>query len=628
MKQLATSNLEFQQSVSSSNMQFQQNVTATIQDLKTQIGQLANTVSQLQSARSSNLPSQTIPNLRRNASVITLRSGKELPQPTLQQSPRSTKTDFEPNVDSQSRIEKTVPMPFPTRTISTRRLELDEELKIFQKVEVPKYAKFLKELCIHKRKKTKGNREIRGVVSALTRNEELTIGAQALPKKYKDPRIFSVPCTIGKCTFVDAMLDLGASINVMPASIYRSIVQPLGVLEDVLVQVIELIFLADFYVLDMEDETSGKESTLILGRPFLMTARMKIDVHAGMLSMEFGDTLVQFNIFEAIKHPTEDHSLFGIDLINELVEEYLQLDSSSEDIVNLAGSTDQINCLGPFIGKADYRSEPKAVQEANADSNSTSTELTKASRPRQPKAEIMSTHLVPSPNQVGQMDSKSSAEKSSSPPPPMELKPLSNHLKYAYLDKEQQLPVIIANNLHQEQEDKLLEVLRQHKRAMGWKLSDLPSINPSICMHRIMMEEEIKPIRQQQRRLNLTLLDVVKKEVTKLLAAGIIYPISDSQWVSPVQVVPKKSGMTVAKDQHDKRLNQAIRKDHFPLPFIDQVLEKLVGKSHYCFLDGFSDYMKIHIAPKDQYKTTFTCPFGTFVYTCMPFGLCNALGTF
>ncbi|RDY11478.1 Retrovirus-related Pol polyprotein, partial [Mucuna pruriens] len=164
----------------------------------------------------------------------------------------------------------------------------------------------------------------------------------------------------------------------------------------------------------------------------------------------------------------------------------------------------------------------------------------------------MSAHLVPSQNQVGQTDLNPLTEKSPSPPPPMELKPLPSHLKYAYLDKEHQLLVIIANNLYQEQEDKLLEVLRQHKRAMGWKLSDLPGINSSICTHRILMKEEVKPIRQQQRRLNPTLLDVVKKEVTKLLAAGIIYPISDSQWVSPVQVVPKKSGMTVTKNQHDE----------------------------------------------------------------------------
>ncbi|RDX62939.1 hypothetical protein CR513_58680, partial [Mucuna pruriens] len=240
----------------------------------------------------------------------------------------------------------------------------------------------------------------------------------------------------------------------------------------------------------------------------------------------------------------------------------------------------------------------------------------------------MSAHLVSSQDQVGQSDPSLVTEKSPLLPPPMELKRLPSHLKYAYLDREQQLLVIIANILHQEQEDKLLEVLRQHKKAMEWKLADLPGINPSICMHRILMEEEIKPIRQQQRRLNPTLLDVVKKEVTKLLAVGIIYPISDSQWVSLVQLVPKKSEMIVMKNQHNERLNQATRKDHFPLPFIDQMLEKLAGKSHYCFLDGFSGYMQIHIAPEDQHKTTFTCPFGTFVYTHMPFGLCNAPSTF
>ncbi|RDX89334.1 hypothetical protein CR513_28950, partial [Mucuna pruriens] len=186
MKQLATSNLEFQQS---------KNVIATIQDLKTQIGQLANTVSHLQSVGSNNLPSQTISNPRGNASVVTLRNGKELPQPTLQQLPRSA-----------SRPEKIVPVPFPTRTVSARKPESNEDLlKMFRKV--PKYAKFLKELCVHKQKKMKGNREIGSVVSALTRKEEFTIGApQALPKKCRDLGIFSIPCTIGKCTFVEAIL--------------------------------------------------------------------------------------------------------------------------------------------------------------------------------------------------------------------------------------------------------------------------------------------------------------------------------------------------------------------------------------------------------------------------------------
>ncbi|RDX92931.1 Retrovirus-related Pol polyprotein, partial [Mucuna pruriens] len=118
--------------------------------------------------------------------------------------------------------------------------------------------------------------------------------------------------------------------------------------------------------------------------------------------------------------------------------------------------------------------------------------------------------------------------------------------------------------------------------------------------------------------MNPTILDVVKKEVTKLLVVGIIYPISDSQWVSPVQVVLKKSRMIVMKNEQDELVPmriennwRATRKDHFPLPFIDQVLEKLSGKSHYCFLDRFSGYMQIHIALEDQHKTTFTYPFGT-----------------
>ncbi|RDY06225.1 hypothetical protein CR513_09829, partial [Mucuna pruriens] len=134
----------------------------------------------------------------------------------------------------------------------------------------------------------------------------------------------------------------------------RSIFQPLSVLEDVLVQVDEVIFPGDFYVLDMEDETPGKRSTLILGRLFLMTARTMIDVHAGTLSMKFGDTLVQFNIFESIKHLVEDTSLFGIELIDELVEEHMQADTGSIEFFQVAGNTDVLNCLGSVFEETDY----------------------------------------------------------------------------------------------------------------------------------------------------------------------------------------------------------------------------------------------------------------------------------
>ncbi|CAN6579260.1 unnamed protein product [Malus baccata var. baccata] len=141
------------------------------------------------------------------------------------------------------------------------------------------------------------------------------------------------------------------------------------------------------------------------------------------------------------------------------------------------------------------------------------------------------------------------------------------------------------------------------------------------------------------------MMDVVKKEIIKLLDCGVIYSISDSHWVSPVQVVPKKFGVTVVKNEDNelvptriqtgwrvcidyRKLNSTTRKDHFPLPFIDQMLERLASHSFYCFLDGYLGYNQIVIAPDDQENTTFTCPFGTFAYRRMPFGLCNAPATF
>ncbi|KAM1376157.1 hypothetical protein ACFX2F_037927 [Malus domestica] len=141
------------------------------------------------------------------------------------------------------------------------------------------------------------------------------------------------------------------------------------------------------------------------------------------------------------------------------------------------------------------------------------------------------------------------------------------------------------------------------------------------------------------------MMEVVKNEIIKLLDCGVIYPISDSRWVSPIQCVPKKFGVTVVENAENelvpmrietgwrvcidyRKLNAITRKDHFPLPFLDQMLERLAGHSFYCFLDGYSGYNQIVIAPDDQEKTTFTCPFGTFAYRRMPFGLCNAPATF
>ncbi|GJW50257.1 reverse transcriptase domain-containing protein [Tanacetum coccineum] len=172
-------------------------------------------------------------------------------------------------------------------------------------------------------------------------------------------------------------------------------------------------------------------------------------------------------------------------------------------------------------------------------------------------------------------------------PPEVELKDLPPHLEYAFLEGNDKFPVIIAKDLKNEEKAALIEVLKSHKRAIAWKLSDIKGIDPEFCTYKILMEEDYELTLQHQRR---------------------------------------SMGCRVCIDY--RKLNEAIRKDHFPLPFMDQMLERLAGNQYYCFLDGFSGYLQIPIDPKDQEKTTFTCPYGTFAYRRMPFGLCNEPGTF
>ncbi|GJZ27060.1 reverse transcriptase domain-containing protein [Tanacetum coccineum] len=226
-----------------------------------------------------------------------------------------------------------------------------------------------------------------------------------------------------------------------------------------------------------------------------------------------------------------------------------------------------------------------------------------------------------------------SAESSIDEPLEVELKDLPPHFEYAFLADNNKFPVIIAKDLSDDEKTALIKVLKSRKQAIAWKLSDIKGINLEFCSHKILMEEDYEPMVQHQRRVNPKIHDVIKKEVEKLLDAGLIYPISDSPWVSPVHCVPKKGGMTiVTNDENEgwrvcidyRKLNEATRKDHFPLPFMDQMLERLARNELYCFLDGFSGYFQILIDPKDQENTTFTCPYGTFAYRCMPFGLCNA----
>ena len=172
------------------------------------------------------------------------------------------------------------------------------------------------------------------------------------------------------------------------------------------------------------------------------------------------------------------------------------------------------------------------------------------------------------------------------PPPPkgdpvFELKPLPDTLKYAYLDEKKIYPVIISANLSEHEEERLLKILKKHRAAIRYTLDDLKGISPTLCQHKINFEEDAKLVRDHQRRLNPKMKEVVRKEILKLLEAGIIYPIADSQWVSPVHCVPKKGGITIVPNDKDelipqriiigyrmvidfRKLNKAIKKDHSP----------------------------------------------------------------
>jgi hypothetical protein len=198
----------------------------------------------------------------------------------------------------------------------------------------------------------------------------------------------------------------------------------------------------------------------------------------------------------------------------------------------------------------------------------------------------------------------------------VELKELLLGLKYVFLNGDQNSLVIISDKLSNDETQKLVTALKKYRLVIGYSLADLEGISSSFCTHRIPMEQDHKHVWEHQHKLNNVMREVVKKVVLKLLKAGVIYPISNSEWVSPVQVVSKKSGMTIVKNEKNelitqmtvtswcmcidyKKLNKAIRKDHFPLPFIDKMLERLANHFFFCYLDGYSGYHEIPIHSED-----------------------------
>ena len=333
------------------------------------------------------------------------------------------------------------------------------------------------------------------------------------------------------------------------------------------------------------------------------------------MTLSFGNMTVNLNIFNVIKGMGDEEDVCEVNMVDSVVQKYLDNVSYDDPLMSYLVSpswdeevtTSELEFLHSII-------EHNEVLEANGWA------------PKFEPLPPIEDRALPSEER----------------PHTLELKPLPSHLKYAFLGVEETFPVIISSSLESEQENKLLEILRTRKTVLGWTIADIKGISST---HRIHLEEDVKPSRQPRRRLNLIMKEVVKKEVLKLLDVGVIYPIADSKWVSPTQVVPKKSGVTVVENENNeliptrvttrwrvcidyRKLNTGTRKDHFPLPFVNQMMEIVAGHEFYCFLDGYSGYNQIEIALEDQEKTTFTCPFGTFAFRKMPLGLCNAPGTF
>ncbi|XP_042046613.1 uncharacterized protein LOC121792653 [Salvia splendens] len=489
----------------------------------------------------------------------------------------------------------------------------------------PKFSKFFKDMMANKEKL-----QDEGIVALSMNCSQLISGM--MPMKKRDPGSCVIPCEIGNTIFTKCLLDQGSGISLMALKTARaiglenrmepidialqladhSIVKPTGIVEDVLVKVDKFVIPVDFIVLDMPED---KEVPILFGRPFLATGDVLLGAKDNSVTFRINGEQVTINVEKAMKHPSDAKACFRVDVLDKCIFDKMRCSASIEGSVYDKGSLERD--FGSTI-KVDFDFDES--EDAQIDQPSLENEC------------VVDTFVA---------DVQPSIEV----PPKLELKPLPTNLKYAFLGEDESLPVVISAMLNDEEELKLIELLKSHKKALGWSIADIKGISPAICMHKILMEDGAKPVRERQRRLNPLMQEVVEKEVKKLLKYGMIYPISDSEWVSPVQCVPKKGGITVTVNEKNevlatrlvnswrvcmdyRKLNTATRKDHFPLPFLDQLLDRIAGYSHYCFLDGYSGYNQIAIAPEDQEKTTFTCPIGTYAFRRMPFGLCNAPATF
>nr|GEZ28272.1 DNA-directed DNA polymerase [Tanacetum cinerariifolium] len=484
-----------------------------------------------QASSSSSLPSNTIPNPRNETKAITTISGISYDGPLIPP----------PGVKKESEVTKDTELP-NTKDIQPPSVQVPDKEPIDEPFVVPK-PKIIYLILVLKK----------------------------LPEKLVDPGRFLIPCDFLEFDNCLALADLGASINLMPLSIWkkirlstlndtkmvleladRTISKPTGVAEKVFVKVGKFYFPVDFVVLDF---ITDPRVPLILGRPFLSTAHALIDVYEGEIILRHDGQSLTLKCV-ASGNPTPYY----------------------EPIVSNSSPP-----LTPF-DESDFL----LLEEADAF-------IAIDDEPISP--EIDATHYDP------EGDILILKSLLNSGPEPLlnqgdYFPKVPKDLKYVFLGDNNKWPVIIAKDLSVDEKSALIKVLKSRKQAIAWKLIDIKGIDPEFCSHKILLEEDYSPKVQSQRRVNPKIHDVIKKEVEKLLNARLIYPISDSPWVSPIHCVPKKGGMTVITNDEN-----------------ELVPTRLVTRWRV-------------FDPKDQEKTTFTCPYGTFAYKRMPFGLCNAPGTF
>ncbi|XP_008222434.1 PREDICTED: uncharacterized protein LOC103322307 [Prunus mume] len=407
--------------------------------METQLGQIVDALSQRELEKFPSQPVILQRNQEQAKAVITLRSGptqEEIEKPN--EDPSNATSSYEAPNFHKAEKPYTPPISFPGRLAKSKQDKSFKEIfDILSKVNVNLplldvirnmlvYGKFFKELNTYKRK-------YRPNEKVMVSENVSAVLQRKLSLKLKDPGSFSINITIGDNLVEKAMLNLGASINLMPYSVYLQL---------------------DFVVLDMEEAPiHDHELPILLRRPFMATAKTIIDVQNGLLTMTVLGKTIQFKVFESLSHPSTSLDCCSIDVLDSLVFSKFLL-AQSNDPLQYVLSQSQNNFDEEVL------MEMVAALVALKPYPSTFSPLIE---PLGPSA----THLIPSVAK----------------PPKLELKPLPSHLKYAYLAEFETLPVIIVFDLTPLEEDKLIMVLKEFKSAIGWSIANIKGISPTMCMH-------------------------------------------------------------------------------------------------------------------------------------------------